>query len=649
MSSDISVFSEEKEEAQTLKSFMLTKGEELFVSNMPIEYFKTLPSRNLMVGVGSFSYMVMFAAYLYFLINGYYTAVNENYISLDKHSGSCSQVTKPITGSYLADIHGNWEGNTEFKYSQSLYSFKFFNMYATDSELKSVLLTLDDELRLLGQKGMNQTLTYNLLILISYKRLFKINDYDTNEQLFSFTAQPQYVFNRRYVTYDLATYDNLDCGVTSHSEVDVNTGIISTSCSYEEYKLAGCNEIIPATKLGYDASRMGDNFKLSIDLRTHSLAISVNLGILNPPLYGLEKVPLPLWVREDFGEGDIYTVFMDEFVLSAYVDPLIPGMEPLACFQLRDALELGVRCALVLQGVTLAIPTINEWLFECTSCSSNGTDPYCPYFDVVVSAIVMEGIQVLQLFKDYSAAELNNFSYYMSPLVSESNSNEAFEWCGGKNCSLISFNLYDSDNQRVNDQFYSVPEGACNNIFSTENWATMATTAPESLTETYYECHKFWSDALLDATGIASGNTTTFVPMLLLLFIPILYLYLNLAGLAVPKSKYDDEAKMAALMELASHLLRAIDQDTSGFPADGAVVKIAKELKAFGAYSKKNRSKRKSVFTRNPMGSQEGDMGSDIELAATTTGRGKDTLSVSSVSRTSKMARGHDSDDDEDL
>jgi hypothetical protein len=51
-------------------------------------------------------------------------------------------------------------------------------------------------------------------------------------------------------------------------------------------------------------------------------------------------------------------------------------------------------------------------------------------------------------------------------------------------------------------------------------------TPPVSLQQTYFECYQTEASALFDAFGIASGNTSLAVPIVVTMLLPLLYLLL---------------------------------------------------------------------------------------------------------------------------
>lgn len=62
--------------------------------------------------------------------------------------------------------------------------------------------------------------------------------------------------------------------------------------------------------------------------------------------------------------------------------------------------------------------------------------------------------------------------------------------------------------------------------------------SPTPFVETYFECTLTRMDALINAVGIAGGNTGALVPVVLLCLLPLLYVWLTATGHHSPKEEY---------------------------------------------------------------------------------------------------------------
>lgn len=101
---------------------------------------------------------------------------------------------------------------------------------------------------------------------------------------------------------------------------------------------------------------------------------------------------------------------------------------------------------------------------------------------------------------------------------------------------------------------------------------------PVQLTQTYYECYPSSYNALFAAFGIASGNTSLAVPLIVTMLLPLLYLLLMSIDQVPPKEEYTDPDKAQVIEMLSILLLRLRDGKTRGVKKNGLLVRLTKEL-----------------------------------------------------------------------
>lgn len=77
----------------------------------------------------------------------------------------------------------------------------------------------------------------------------------------------------------------------------------------------------------------------------------------------------------------------------------------------------------------------------------------------------------------------------------------------------------------------------------------LASHPPVDLVQEYFACKSTVYDALFTSIGIASGNTATFVPIFMLVLLPLIYLYLSSSGNLPPKKEYDEEVGRGVLTD----------------------------------------------------------------------------------------------------
>ena len=114
-----------------------------YVKNIPMESLQedNIPFKWKIV-FGFITYVIFGALFLSSLITGYEQAITEEFISFDQESGICKSVPKSLTGSYLMDINGTWEGEIDFEENKALYQFEFNSLQINNEEFIELMDTL---------------------------------------------------------------------------------------------------------------------------------------------------------------------------------------------------------------------------------------------------------------------------------------------------------------------------------------------------------------------------------------------------------------------------------------------------------------------------------------------------------------------------
>lgn len=98
------------------------------------------------------SYVVVLRVNIYYLIflsgifawlvyAGYRKIRAQVFLSLNSHDeeGDCDGVPLEVSGSFLADDQGNWEGDKDFVYSKAIYFFTFNRLVSSESTYAAVI------------------------------------------------------------------------------------------------------------------------------------------------------------------------------------------------------------------------------------------------------------------------------------------------------------------------------------------------------------------------------------------------------------------------------------------------------------------------------------------------------------------------------
>ena len=126
--------------------------------------------------------------FVYFTYQAYTQQITSVFLALDKTSGICKDVAKPITNEFYASHTGFWSGTDGYKQNEGLYRLQFSNLFVDNDGFASIIQQLHDQLKLLGQDAQSQVAQYNALRHFFYSA--KLNEGGYIQKL-DFLAEPQ--------------------------------------------------------------------------------------------------------------------------------------------------------------------------------------------------------------------------------------------------------------------------------------------------------------------------------------------------------------------------------------------------------------------------------------------------------------------------
>jgi hypothetical protein len=222
-----SQFPEAEEEEETFREYALRLMKTKFVETIPSNSIKELQPKYL-YSFGAIAHLFSLACFIYFIWTGYTNAMSVQFISLNKEDGRCEAVLKPVTGTFLGDIQGQWFGNPGFDISLSKYSLELQNFEQSIHEYRDMMDRVNVELTLLGQKATRRDLADNILLWITWQTVLE-NSKTVNT--FYMKGNPLVVFNR-----------DLNLGLFASIAGEC---LVPASASFEEVT----NESLPLLKL----------------------------------------------------------------------------------------------------------------------------------------------------------------------------------------------------------------------------------------------------------------------------------------------------------------------------------------------------------------------------------------------------------------
>jgi hypothetical protein len=588
---------------------------------------------------GTVAYFISFGMLAYFFYVNYENAKNQAFISLESDAGQCNTVPITVTDTFLADNTGKWIGEEGFSATNAIYILKLagYNIQ-TNSQYESMMNSFYSKLVKFGTHAAHLNLAENLVFWMTFIEYYSLN-YPTSTnstllsnsqvQSFSLTGQPGVVFNVDHLEGRVSSYSGI-CPVSSLASYDRANHVMSTAWS--NYSLFAensvCTDAIYPQTFGYYPPVDDNYFNIKIDVESFSISLAVNLNII--PIQYLTKI----------SENNAFFSYQNiEYSFGEYFDLRFSTMNSIYCIQnltvipQDTSIHLPQHLCMMVQGSTFALPVFNSFglsEFEPKPCLCTNADErlasenelnenLCDEFNFLVGWVfyrnkvtavdyrqiynnlkgnITSDLEFLGLFnllanlasfanyydfnhKSYNASfyTVNPFGNY-SDLVYQNSFDEFCKLKTGLGCSLVIFHAFDATSKAVSTFQYQLYNGSCRNTEAIpfEVWNQLVVVPPVQFTQLYYECYDQTRAAIVSALGIASGNAQIFLPILMFLILPFLYLILLVIHEVPPKAEYKEQEKEQVNAIFALVLLRLRDGKTRGIKKHGILSQLAKGM-----------------------------------------------------------------------
>ena len=177
-------------------------------------------------------------------------------------------------------------------------------------------------------------------------------------------------------------------------------------------------------------------------------------------------------------------------------------------------------------------------------------------------------------------------SQYVDPIINNTAWRESsYKFCEHElygTCSLYIVNSYGDQvfDKTLTEYMFLVNDGACSPQFLVSDAAfeSIIHNPPTPIVEDYYACTLTPLNAVINAAGIASGNASLILPLVMAGLLPLMYVWLTATGNVKPKPEYSEEDKQTALDYMALQVLRVRDKRVRGMKKNGILVQFGNEL-----------------------------------------------------------------------
>ena len=531
-----------------LKTFIFHILHEGFVGNVPIDVLEKFPGQ--WIGFTfSLTYLIFLGCYVGFFAWSYTEGLQQTFVSLDYNAGNCDPVDKPLTGSFLASSSGVWEGNAQFRYTDAAYQFTF-NELTIGSEEFNTLITKLFSLSTIAARTVGNDMASNLLIWMHYRKTVVMGD---KLQSMRFFSRPNDVFDRQNIEGGayLNTVEGSVICLSQYTSFDTTTA--SAQVSFSNTTL--CQPVINIMR-GL-ARADGDVYRAKLHLNSFTSAAAINTNILS--MDQLEVVQL-VEVLELHGHS---------IAVKAMYDPSFTRANTFVCSDLNGSLPLRdyhKEVCLIDESSMLLLPIVTHIDEHCASCTDDPSLATVPcdslsmiaffiFFPNLVGNYTSQTVAFLDLYMRVSDVEMRKA---VSRVVQLQNTSDFNALC--PDCGVFWVHLFDQD-KSVSPYRRQLPEGLhCLDSVTSQRFDALGSVPPASLTESYFVCRDTTYSNVINAVGLAFGNTSIFGVTFLALFLPVLF---YLTSRITPKAQAQVSEESANLNRRISASLKRDDRPDS--------------------------------------------------------------------------------------
>ena len=622
----------------SIYTFVTDVARENFENNLPLKSLRRSGAL-FIYSFGVIYYTSMLTAFALLFSVNYYSYSYSEYLSTKETINSifgdysCVPVSKDITGTFIAGFDGVWRSPEDIDNTNGFYKITFDHFKVnSNAEFANFITSIDSNyIAEVGASMESQTTMTNLLYLMNYKASIYVGGY---KQTLQFTAEPTSVFNMNSYVTSLSDH-NKTSGYTGsyigsygkyewswkladyksqYSDRDYNSEVGFRGGQLNVYNYSTCQAIAP---------QYGD-VKLKLDMETYTVAMSINLGILNTSHVSIvdQKRYDAFFVDNDFDysyKGNTYqTVYV--------VDKRYPTMEPAKCLRkiISNSSETLINdfdmfCFVFeTYSYTYAnygVPTMSEFGYyrsadgsyaQCScALASLDTSNDCQLFSFVGSIIFfpveleddLDSTLLFDLITGHTYEDLNRLAYnasrsafykyfmergeYETYIDGESYSfdyatgfspddGDFFAFCDNMCAArsiILDHNYLRYRNKIVNAQLQSMYNVTtmCHNFVQSPLWSKLASSPPAAVVESYFECSpstfESMSFAFASAQGVLQAIT---IPIVLLFITPLVYLVLSLRRELPSAESFTPSEKRSVLSMIAEVVLEERDNVDNG-------------------------------------------------------------------------------------
>ena len=294
---------------------------------IPVEYLREF-SHHYRYSIGTiliFAYLAFFSYFIYYF---YTENTTTQFVAIEEGSNSCTEVVRPLDGTFFASSDGYWEGTINFKYTNAPVSVIFRELSASPDIFQEIFSGKKESLQGINEIFSANTLAVNIIYWTNYKKSIESSG---TVQTFQMVGDPAYVFDAQIMVGNIASEKTV-CNAGAVTTFDSRKASFVVSYEYKSYLSPGsnCVNVFSELELAYAYPGLTVTVAITVDTRSFMTAMAINRGILqSSTAYDLEV----------YDTLNITTSKGVRYSYSKVEDTRYPGMGPIYCVKVINPFQ----------------------------------------------------------------------------------------------------------------------------------------------------------------------------------------------------------------------------------------------------------------------------------------------------------------------
>jgi hypothetical protein len=305
----------------------------------------------------------------------------------------CFEVPNALTGTWILDTNGNWNGKTDFEPGLGFLSVELNEFQKSIPEYQDFMLEIKDAIAEVAANSSMRDVSMNIAYFTNWAYPIEDSSAGTTH-LVRFTGQPSYVFDRFYKSVSMVD-PKRQCFAIPSISFDKSTGNFLVQYMYDEYtmlatkaalnyptadntiQLGCCNWptqaptpnsiqvaddsqcVLPAVGFGYNSAFDSSHFSIRYNINSLMTSFAVNMGItpydvlsyakgdfatqrgcirltdtINTRTTYKQDTPYMTWSNTDgcvMTYNNSISKALDKYTIELRIDPKFTNMDPIYC------------------------------------------------------------------------------------------------------------------------------------------------------------------------------------------------------------------------------------------------------------------------------------------------------------------------------